>query len=137
MTSQVIEGIYFIKLYGWEIAFKDIIQKIREKEIAKYLKIAFGRGLVRGLPFSVFPISCFVSFVVVHFTTQGNPLTVPIIFTSLEIMYSLRYYMLIFGMAVGFYFDALVVLERFCSIINIKEMKMVQIDSTTKQPIQH
>jgi hypothetical protein len=30
-TSEVIEGIKFIKLYGWEIAFRRIIQGLREK----------------------------------------------------------------------------------------------------------
>jgi hypothetical protein len=28
-TSEVIEGIKFIKLYGWEIAFRRIIQNLR------------------------------------------------------------------------------------------------------------
>ena len=27
--TQIIEGIKFIKLYGWQIAFKNIIQKLR------------------------------------------------------------------------------------------------------------
>lgn len=31
ITSEVIEGIKFIKLYGWEIAFRKIIQRLREE----------------------------------------------------------------------------------------------------------
>ena len=29
--TEIIEGIKFIKLYGWEIAFKHIIQRLRKK----------------------------------------------------------------------------------------------------------
>jgi ATP-binding cassette subfamily C (CFTR/MRP) protein 4 len=31
VTTEVIEGIKYVKLYGWELAFKKIIQKIREQ----------------------------------------------------------------------------------------------------------
>ncbi len=31
ITTEVIEGIKYIKLYGWEIAFKRIIQNLREQ----------------------------------------------------------------------------------------------------------
>ena len=33
ITTELIEGIKYVKLYGWEMAFKKIIQDIREKEI--------------------------------------------------------------------------------------------------------
>jgi hypothetical protein len=31
VCGEIIEGIKFIKLYGWEIAFKKIIQSLRKK----------------------------------------------------------------------------------------------------------
>ncbi len=31
ITSETIEGIKFIKMYGWEMAFKKIIQDIRDQ----------------------------------------------------------------------------------------------------------
>lgn len=31
VTTEVIEGIKYVKLYGWELAFKKIIHKIREQ----------------------------------------------------------------------------------------------------------
>ena len=36
--TEIIEGIKVIKLYGWEIAFKQMIQTIREKEIGCFIK---------------------------------------------------------------------------------------------------
>ena len=45
VCTEIIEGIKFIKLYGWEIAFKHIIQILRREEIRIYLKLAFGRGV--------------------------------------------------------------------------------------------
>lgn len=49
LTSQVVEGIKFIKLYGWEMAFKKIIQGVREKQLTKLERLALGRAIERGL----------------------------------------------------------------------------------------
>ena len=45
LTTELIDGIKFIKFYGWEIAFKKIIKEIREKEIDAMKELAFGRSL--------------------------------------------------------------------------------------------
>lgn len=34
LTAQIIEGIKSIKLYGWELAFKKIVQKVREGQLS-------------------------------------------------------------------------------------------------------
>jgi ATP-binding cassette subfamily C (CFTR/MRP) protein 4 len=44
-TSEIIEGIRFIKLYGWEEAFRRIIQGIRDQEIRLLRKLSLGRSL--------------------------------------------------------------------------------------------
>ena len=40
------------------------------------------------------------------------------------------------GLGGGFYFELVVVLERFSNIFNIKEKKMIKIDENTKKPIE-
>ena len=135
LITEIIEGIHFIKVQCWEPVFGRIVQQVRQKEVANYLKLALGKGVERALPLSVFPVSCFLSFLVVRFAEQGIPLTTVVIFSALEIVNSLRYYMLHFGQAIGFSFDAVVILERFCTILNTPNIQMIQIDPSTKKPI--
>ena len=71
LITEVVEGIHFLKLYSWEMPFKRIIQAIRQKEISSYIKLGLGKSIERSLPVSIFPFSCFVSFVVIHFTPPG------------------------------------------------------------------
>ena len=44
LTTQLIEGIKFVKLYGWELAFKKIIVDIREKELFYLRKFSIYRA---------------------------------------------------------------------------------------------
>ena len=44
--TEIIEGIKVIKLYGWEMAFKQIIQTIREKEIKCLIKLKLVRSFL-------------------------------------------------------------------------------------------
>lgn len=66
--NQIIEGIKFIKLYGWEIAFKHIIQALRKQEIRGYLKLAFWRSMERILGMSTATLAGFVCFLVIDLT---------------------------------------------------------------------
>jgi len=52
-------------LYGWELAFKKIIQEIREKEVHWLKKLAFGRSLERALATSIGFLSSTVMFALV------------------------------------------------------------------------
>lgn len=57
------------------------------------------------------------------------------IFSCLEVIFSFRYsiFMLIIG--VGFYYEVKVVFCRFATIFSIKNLSMVEIDPSTKEPI--
>ena len=43
-TTEIIEGIKPIKLYGWELAFRKIVKNLRDRELAAYRKLAFGKA---------------------------------------------------------------------------------------------
>ena len=45
--NELLEGIRVIKLYGWEMAFKKIIQEIRETEMMSYIKLKFFKSVDR------------------------------------------------------------------------------------------
>lgn len=70
-TSEVIEGIKFIKLYIWEIAFSRIIQKIRELEIMKYKSLSLGRSIEQALGMFV-GIACgYIMYLASHYANTG------------------------------------------------------------------
>ena len=43
--TELVEGIKTIKLYAWELAFKETIQEIRKAEVRSYLKLKFVRSI--------------------------------------------------------------------------------------------
>ena len=73
----------FIKLYGWEIAFKKIIQELRKSEVKKFIKLGFGKSLERALGNTISITSGFICFVVMYFTGAGEKLTIANIFSTL------------------------------------------------------
>ena len=82
LCTEIIEGIKFIKLYGWEVAFKRIIQTLREREIRNFLKLSLVKSLERGFAISMAFWAGFVYFLVAHFTDQSD-LTNAKIFSTL------------------------------------------------------
>ena len=129
-TSEVIEGIKFIKLYGWEIAFRKIIQKLRELEIKDYKSLGLGRSFERALGNFVGIASGYIMYLAAHYA--GTGLDSNKIFSCMEVIFSFKYsiFMLISGL--GFYHEVSVVFERFASIFSISNPTMLEIDPITK-----
>lgn len=123
ITTETIEGIKYIKLYGWEIAFKRIIQAIRIQEMDNLKKLALGRAIERALGNSISLISSVIMFVVAHYA--NTELSFAKIFSTLEIMTSLRLYTFLMVLALGLYYELKVVFDRFASIFNIEPKSMV------------
>ena len=104
ICTEIIEGVKFIKLYGWEIAFKNIIQGLRRTELKNYIKLSFGRSLERALGNSISILSGFTCFLVMHFTGEGEKLTTANIFSTLEILVTLRLAIFFLGIGGSYYF---------------------------------
>ena len=104
LCTEIIEGIKFIKLYGWEIAFKAIIQVLRKKEISQFIKLGLVKSLERALANTMAFWSGFVCFLVAHFTEEGNPLTTASILSTIEILITMRFSLFLFGVGIGFFF---------------------------------
>ena len=48
---------------------------------------------------------------------------------------TLRLVLFYFGVGNGYYFEVLVILERYADILNFKDERMIRIDENSKQPI--
>lgn len=102
ITTETIEGIKYIKLYGWEIAFKRIIQKVRDSEMLNLKSLALGRAVERALGNSISFIGSLAMFIIAHYANTG--LSFAKIFSTLEIMTSLRLYSFLIVLALGLYY---------------------------------
>ena len=71
LCTEIIEGIKFIKLYGWEIAFKKIIQTLRKEELRNYMWLSFVRSIECALGRASAVMAGIICFLVLHFTNQG------------------------------------------------------------------
>ena len=83
VCTEIIEGIRFIKLYGWEIAFQKIIQELRKKEIQNYEWLSFARSIERVFGNTTSLWSSIVCFTIMYFAQVGEPLTTAVIISTL------------------------------------------------------
>ena len=80
-------------------------------------------------------IAGFTCFVVVDLARQGSGLTTAKIFATMQLMGTLKFVMFFMGIAFGFYFELKIIFERICTIFNIEDKKMIEIDPKTKKLI--
>ena len=130
--TEIIEGIKFIKLYGWEIAFKHIIQRLRTDEIKDYVKLSIGRSLERSIGNSSPLLAGLVCFLAVHYTGETGAHSVAKIFATMELMVTTRMIIFFFGISMGFCFELHIIFSRFSTIYNIDGRRMIQIDPLTR-----
>ena len=124
LANETIEGIRLIKMYGWEKPFKEIIDKIRNSEMAKILRINVVNFLDRTLGFTSSYTLGFVLFITYYYL--GNNLNVGLVFSSLQLLDFFRIYVfLIFGNGFQLFFELKVILQRIIDFLEIKEEKVV------------
>ena len=133
ITTEVIVGIKYIKLYGWEIAFKKIIQNIRDQETEQQIKLAFRRSFERAFGSSISFISSLAIYILAFHL--GKTLTFPIIFSVLQTMITTKRLMVAVAVGGGIYHEIKVTFDRFAHAFNIKNRSMVQIPPKNGHPV--
>ena len=113
-----------------------MIQSVRENEIKDYRKLAIGRAFERAFGNWVALVAGLVCFIILHFTDQGKGLSGAKIFATLELLVTARLMVFLMGISIGFLFELVVIFERFATIYNIQNKKMIEIDELTKVPIE-
>ena len=91
------------------------------------MKLSVVKSFERGLGNSIALWAGFICFLVMHFTGQGESLNTATIFSTLEILVTLRLSLFCFGIGSGFYFELQVILERYASIMNLKDQRMIKV----------
>ena len=128
ICAEIIEGIKFIKLYGWETAFEHIIQTFRKEEIKDYFKLAFTRSLERTFGIVAVGAATYTCFIVMDLTGKGTGLSTAKIFSTIELMTVLKQAIFHLGISFGLYYELQIIYGRFCTIMNIEDKRMVKIN---------
>eukprot|EP00731_Ephydatia_muelleri_P021940 Em0014g531a len=84
IMNEIISGMRVIKMYGWEDAFRRVVNQIRSKESISVLKAGLLSGSNLAIEYMTVPVMMFGIFSV-HMATGGN-LTTRNIFTTLSML---------------------------------------------------
>ena len=91
MMNEILSGIKIIKFYGWELSFKDIIGKIRSKEL-EYLKkmgiLSISSTFLWICAPLIITIVSFGSFIVLN---GSEMFTANVVFVSLSLFNIMRF----------------------------------------------
>ena len=94
-------------MYGWEYAFKNIVQKIREKEIYAYTWLTIGRGFEYGLANFIPLLTSYIIFMLSDF--YSNRLNLTNIFFVIYVLMILRTTFTWFGTGLGLYYELITI----------------------------
>lgn len=112
LTNEVLSGIKIIKFYGWEPSFRDIVGKIRDKEMSVLRKMAF---LTVSVAFSwscaPFVVSA-VSFATYVLINDKNTLDASTAFVSISLFNILRFPLVVLPSVITQLIAAKVSIER-------------------------
>jgi ABC-type multidrug transport system fused ATPase/permease subunit len=132
ITNDMMEGIKYIKVNGWELAFKKLIRTARNNEVNLFKNLAFFRSLERAVGKSIGVVSALVMFIIATYTTG---LTTPKVFSVMEMAGVLKMTVLMVVLGVALYFETKVIFTRFSVIFSIEEKSMIKVDEETKSPV--
>ena len=89
-TSETIESIRLLKMYTWEMKFKETIENIRVKELSLLKKSTIGSAVIRAFAFSVQDVGTLLMFLAYYYT--GHTLLVADVFSTYFVFNYLRLY---------------------------------------------
>lgn len=72
-----------------------------------------------------------------QFGKVGHELSFVNIFTIIQLMAVFKYDIYLAGLGFGVYFELKVIFERFCTIFNIEDKRMLRIDHKSKSLISY
>jgi len=120
LTNEVIEGVKLLKMYTWEVKFRDMIQEVRNKEIKFLKKMLYLDYTNKAIALGSQAISSFLIFL--PFYLEGGELTSSIIFPTVFLMNFVRYYAILIVLdAYAFILEAQLFFTRVGEVLEIPE----------------
>ena len=121
MTNETIESIRLLKMYTWEMKFKEKIDNLRKVEIKMLQGASYVSSVIRGLSFSTQVITTFLMFIA--YALSGHRLTAGTVFSAYFVVAYLRLYSsYFFGLAMNFLTDVRLLIKNIENVLEAPEI---------------
>jgi len=122
VTSEVIDGIRLIKMYTWELVFRDKIKKLRETEVKYLRQVRNYDSLARAISFSAQVVAPFLIFLTYNLT--GNALETATVFPAYFLLGFVRIFsVFLFTLGLTFITNARLLIDRINEVLNYPEIE--------------
>lgn len=122
--NEILSGIEVIKMYTWEMAFKSLVQKIRQEELFYIRRTSYVRGVLACMMFVTEKLG--VCITVVCYSLLGFPVSTDVVF-SVSVCFRMLQYSLgtMLPAAVTIGSEVLVSIRRLEEFLSLKETSPV------------
>ncbi|KAF8884414.1 multidrug resistance-associated ABC transporter [Gymnopilus junonius] len=120
LTTEVLQGIRLIKMYGWEAFYLNRIVHLRSQEIKRLRKSSISLALLVAMFVFMPQLAAVLSFITYALTKHD--LNVAVIFTSLQLFNILRAPLLLLPFALSGIAGSVVSFNRLCEFLNAEEI---------------
>lgn len=132
VLNQALTGVRLMKINGWESIFIDIIEGIREKEVAALLYTNIMRGLNEAIFFAM-PIMI-AAFTFITYTRLGGTLTTSKIFIVLTYFNIVQFSMSkFFSMSIASVTECYVAIKRIERLLLLNEVSVLNEDGNNNK----
>nr|QUF59451.1 ATP-binding cassette transporter Abcc1-6-2 [Brachionus angularis] len=133
LTNEISNGIKALKLYGWEVSFKNILEKIRERELGIMLKFGIISSIVSFSSAAASFLIATASFVIYILIDKNNNLDASTAFVSLTLFNIMRFPLMMIPQVITSLIQANVSMTRIRSFLLREETDFSQITHNNVQ----
>uniref|UniRef100_H2Z8G2 Multidrug resistance-associated protein 1 n=1 Tax=Ciona savignyi TaxID=51511 RepID=H2Z8G2_CIOSA len=128
LMNEILNGMKVLKMYAWEMSFKDKVTSIRNKELKELRKAAY-LNAASSFTFVCAPfLVSLTTFAVYVLSDEKNVLDAQKAFVSLSLFNILRFPLMMLPMVVTSLVQASVSLQRLESFLNNEELDQFNVD---------
>ncbi|KAG0220544.1 P-loop containing nucleoside triphosphate hydrolase protein [Mortierella sp. GBAus27b] len=121
LTQEVLQGIRVIKFYGWEEAFLNKLEDLRNKELKYVYQLLISRAGIAAINLTVPVIAATLTFVT--YSLAGNELTPAIVFSGLSWFNVMRIPLMVLQQVLSAIVDAAVAFRRIEDLLLAEELE--------------
>ncbi len=123
VISEILNNIKSLKLYGWEIPYKEKLNDVRNNKELKNLKKMGVVTAFANFQFNIAPFLVSCSTFAVFVLTQDKPLSTDIVFPALTLFNLLSFPLAVVPMAITAFVEASVAIGRLYNFLTSEELQ--------------
>uniref|UniRef100_A0A8B9RF96 ABC-type glutathione-S-conjugate transporter n=1 Tax=Astyanax mexicanus TaxID=7994 RepID=A0A8B9RF96_ASTMX len=124
LMNEILNGIKVLKLYAWEVSFKEKVLQIRQKE----LNVLRAKSCLMDIPLEIFPQVALTTFAVYVSVDKNNVLDADKAFVSLSLFNILRFPLNMLPQVISSLVQASVSLKRIQAFLSHDELDPDNVD---------